>query len=286
MGYKNLQECVKDLEATRQLVRIDEPVDPNLEIAEIQRRVFRAGGPALLFTRPKDCRFPMLGNLFGSMERLRYLFRDSLDRVRQLVELQVDPSDLLRRPRLYVKAPWSAWHARPRRVRWGPVLDCQITVDQLPQLKSWPDDGGPYVTLPQVYTEDPENPGPDRSNLGMYRIQLSGGRYQTNREVGFHYQLQRGIAAHHAAALRMKKRLRVNVFVGGPPAMTVAAVMPLPEGLSELGFAGAFGRRRVPMVWLDDKLPIHAEADFCIVGHLEPGPPVARGPLRRSPGLL
>jgi 4-hydroxy-3-polyprenylbenzoate decarboxylase len=212
------------------------------------------------------------------MDRLRYLFRDSLDRVRQLVELQVDPSDLLRRPRLYVKAPWSAWHARPRRVRSGPVLDYQTTIDQLPQLKSWPDDGGPYITLPQVYTEDPERPGLDRSNLGMYRIQLAGGRYQTNREVGFHYQLQRGIAAHHAAAIRMKKRLRVNVFVGGPPAMTVAAVMPLPEGLSELGFAGALGRRRVPMIWMDDKLPIHAEADFCIVGHLDPVRQLPEGP--------
>lgn len=278
MGYRNLQDCVKDLEATRQLVRIDEPVDPCLEIAEIQRRVFRAGGPAILFTRPKGCQFPMLGNLFGTMERMRFLFRDSLDTVRRLVELQVDPADLLRRPRLYLKAPWSAWHARPRLVRRGPVLDCQITIDQLPQLKSWPDDAGAYVTLPQVYTEDPEQPGPARSNLGMYRIQLSGGQYQVNREIGLHYQIQRGIAGHHAAALRLKKRLRVNIFVGGPPAMTVAAVMPLPEGLSELAFAGVLGRRRIPLVSLEDKLPIHAEADFCIVGHLDPIRQLPEGP--------
>ena len=278
MGYRNLQDCVKDLEATRQLVRIDEPVDPCLEIAEIQRRVFRAHGPAILFTRPKGCQFPMLGNLFGTMERMRFLFRDSLDTVRRLVELQVDPADLLRRPRLYLKAPWSAWHARPRHVRRGPVLDCQITIDQLPQLKSWPDDAGAYVTLPQVYTEDPEQPGTARSNLGMYRIQLSGGQYQANREIGLHYQIQRGIAGHHAAALRLKKRLRVNIFVGGPPAMTVAAVMPLPEGLSELAFAGVLGRRRIPLISLEDKLPIHAEADFCIVGHLDPMRQLPEGP--------
>jgi 4-hydroxy-3-polyprenylbenzoate decarboxylase len=220
----------------------------------------------------------MLGNLFGTMERVRYLFRDSLDRVKRLIELQVDPADLLRRPRLYLKTPWTAWHARPRLVRRGPVLQCQTTVDQLPQLKSWPEDGGAYVTLPQVYSEDPDEPGLARSNLGMYRVQLSGGRYQPNREVGLHYQLHRGIAAHHAAALRMKKRLRVNVFVGGPPAMTVAAVMPLPEGLSELRLAGMLGRRRVPMIPQGEKLPIHAEADFCIVGHLDPGRLLPEGP--------
>jgi 4-hydroxy-3-polyprenylbenzoate decarboxylase len=278
MGYRNLQQCVADLASAGQLVRIEHPVDPCLEMAEIQRRVFRAGGPALLFLRPKGCQFPMLGNLFGTMERLRYLFRDSLDRVRRLVELQVDPSDLLRRPRLYLKTPWTAWHARPRQVRRGPVLQCQTTIEGLPQLKSWPGDGGAYVTLPQVYSEDPEQPGLARSNLGMYRVQLSGGQYQLNREVGLHYQLQRGIAAHHAAALRMKKRLRVNVFVGGPPAMTVAAVMPLPEGLSELALAGMLGGRRVPMIPQDEKLPIHAEADFCIVGHLDPSRQLPEGP--------
>jgi len=278
MGYRNLQQCVADLEATKQLVRIEEPLDPCLEMAEVQRRVFRAGGPAVLFLRPKGCRFPMLGNLFGTMERVRYLFRDALDGVRRLVELQVDPADLLRRPRLYLKTPWTAWHTRPRRVRSGPVLACQTTIDQLPQLKSWPDDGGAYVTLPQVYTEDPEQPGLQRSNLGMYRVQLSGGQYQTNRELGLHYQLHRGIAAHHAAALRMSRQLRVNVFVGGPPAMTVAAVMPLPEGLSELGLAGMLGRRRVRMIPQGDRLPIWAEADFAIVGHLDPGRLLPEGP--------
>jgi 4-hydroxy-3-polyprenylbenzoate decarboxylase len=278
MGYRNLQQCVADLEATKQLVRVEEPVDPCLEMAEVQRRVFRAGGPAILFLRPKGCRFPMLGNLFGTMERVRYLFRDALDGVRRLLELQVDPADLLRRPRLYLKTPWTAWHARPRRVRSGPVLACQTTIDQLPQLKSWPDDGGTYITLPQVYTEDPQQPGLQRSNLGMYRVQLSGGQYQTNRELGLHYQLHRGIAAHHAAALRMSRQLRVNVFVGGPPAMTVAAVMPLPEGLSELGLAGMLGRRRVRMIPQGDRLPIWAEADFAIVGHLDPGRLLPEGP--------
>jgi 4-hydroxy-3-polyprenylbenzoate decarboxylase len=112
----------------------------------------------------------------------------------------------------------------------------------------------------------------------MYRIQLSGGRSEPEREVGIHYQLHRGIAAHHAAAIRRGERLRVNVFVGGPPAMMVAAVMPLPEGASELAFAGILGRRRVPMICRPGVLPIHAEADFCITGYLDPDKLLPEGP--------
>jgi len=278
MGYRTLRECVDDLAARAELVRIEEPVDPRLEAAEIQRRVFRAGGPAVYFANVVGCRFPMLSNLFGTPERMRYLFRDTLAALERLVQLQADPADLLRRPRLYFRAPWHAWHARPRRVRSGPVLACTTTIDQLPQLVSWPGDGGAYVTLPQVYTEDPDAPGLARSNLGMYRVQLSGGQYEINREVGLHYQIQRGIAAHHAAALGRGQRLPVNVFVGGPPAMTVAAVMPLPEGQSELAAAGVLGRRRVPMIVGRSELPIHAEADFCITGYLEPDRQKPEGP--------
>jgi len=278
MGYRNLAECVADLEASGQLVRVDHPVDPHLEIAQIQRRLFRARGPAVLFTQVRGCRFPMLANLFGTMERMRYLFRDSLDELRRLVTLQVDPADAVRRPRLYLKAPLTAMHARPRRVRNGPVMANEIKLDELPQLRSWPDDGGPYITLPQVYTEHPDEPGFERSNLGMYRVQLSGGQYRPNEEVGLHYQLHRGIAAHHAAAIQQRQVLRVNIFVGGPPAMAVAAVMPLPEGVSELAFAGILGRRRVPMICRPGKLPICAEADFCLVGYLDPSRVLPEGP--------
>jgi 4-hydroxy-3-polyprenylbenzoate decarboxylase len=276
--YRSLRQCVEDLEATGQLLRVDAPIDANLEAAEIQRRVFRAGGPALLLTNVVGRRFPMLCNLFGTMARTRYLFRDSFERLQRLVSLQVDPADVLRRPRLYLRTPWSALLTRPRRVRSGPVLACKTTIDQLPQLRSWPDDGGPYITLPQVYTEDPDTPGFHHSNLGMYRVQLSGGQYEPNREVGLHYQIHRGIAAHHAAALRRGEPLAVNVFVGGPPAMTVAAVMPLPEGMSELSIAGVLGRRRVPMICPARQLPIYADADFCITGYLDPTKLKPEGP--------
>jgi len=278
MGYRTLRQCLDDLAATGRLVRIDQPIDPNLEAAEIQRRVFQAGGPAVYFASVKGCRFPMVGNLFGTMDRVRYLFRDSLEAVAKLVELSVDPADILRRPRLYLAAPWLAWNARPRTVRTGPVLARETTIDQLPHLKSWPDDGGAYITLPQVYTEDPDQPGMARSNLGMYRVQISGGEYEPNAQVGLHYQIHRGIAAHHAAAIRRKEKLRVNVFVGGPPAMSVAAVMPLPEGMSELAFAGLLGRRRVPMIARPGELPIFAEADFAITGFIEPKRLLPEGP--------
>ncbi len=280
MGYRNLRECVTDLECTGKLIRIEQPVDPNLEAAEIQRRVFQAGGPAIYYASVQGCRFPMVSNLFGTMDRLRYIFRDSLGTLERLVKLAVDPSDLFRRPRVYLglKTPWAAWHARPRRMRNGAVLAQETTVDQLPQLRCWPEDGGAYITLPQVYTEDPNAPGLARSNLGMYRIQISGGEYEANLQVGIHYQLHRGIGAHHAAALHRKEKLRVNIFVGGPPAMTVAAVMPMPEGMSELAFAGVLGRRRMPMVCLPGQLPISAEADFAITGYIEPKRELPEGP--------
>ncbi|MCC6123927.1 MAG: UbiD family decarboxylase [Pirellulales bacterium] len=268
--YRTLRQCIDDLAASGRLRRIEEPVDARLEAAEIQRRVFRAGGPALYFDNVKGCRFPMVSNLFGTLERTRYIFRDSLDRLEKLVSLQADPLDLLRRPRLYLKSPWFALNARVKKVRTGPVLAHETTLGELPQLVSWPDDGGAYITLPQVYTEDPDRPGFAHANLGMYRVQISGGQYAADREAGMHYQIQRGIAAHHAAALRRNEPLRVNVFVGGPPAMTVAAVMPLPEGMSELSFAGLLGRRRVEMICRGESLPIAAEADFCITGYLDP----------------
>ncbi|MBN1912558.1 MAG: UbiD family decarboxylase [Pirellulales bacterium] len=278
MTYRSLRECVDDLASIGQLVRIEQPIDARLEAAEIQRRVFRAGGPAVYFANVRGCAFPMVSNLFGTMDRVRYLFRDTIEAVRRLAELQVDPADLLRRPRFYLNAPWHAWHSRPRKVRSGPVLANTTTIDRLPQLVSWPDDGGAYVTLPQVYTEDPDQPGLARSNLGMYRVQLSGGQYRLNEEVGLHYQIHRGIAVHHAAALRRGERLPVNVFIGGPPAMSVAAVMPLPEGVSELALAGVLGGRRAPMIVGRSELPIAAEADFCLTGWLDPERLLPEGP--------
>lgn len=278
MGYRTLRQCVDDLDRTGQLVRIKSEVDAELEVAAIQRRVYATGGPALFYERVRGCQFPLVSNLFGTIERARFLFRDTLAAVRQLVDLKVDPSVALRHPWRYRRAPLAALSALPKRVRSAPVMANEITVDRLPAVKSWPDDGGAFITLPAVYTEDVERPGWKRSNLGMYRVQLTGGQYQPNREIGLHYQIHRGIGVHHAAALRHGVPLRVNIYVGGPPSLMLAAVMPLPEGLAELSFAGALGGRRVGLFYPSGQLPVVAEADFCISGTVDPDRLLPEGP--------
>ena len=272
MGYPSLRACVYDLERSGQLRRIETELDARLEIAEVQRRVYAAGGPALLFERVRGSKFPMLGNLFGTLPRARFIFRDALKSVERLLELKVDPSRAWKRPLRYAGVPWTALTMLPKPARGLPVLANETTLSALPQLVSWPDDGGAFITLPQVYTEDPEAPGPMRANLGMYRVQLSGNAYAPDGQVGLHYQIHRGIGVHHQAALRRGEALKVNIFVGGPPAMALAAVMPLPEGLPELLFAGALNRRGVRLHAPNGGGPaIHAEADFCITGSIEPG---------------
>jgi len=290
MGYRNLQQCVADLEQSGQLIRIEQEIDPYLEAAEIQRRVCAAGGPAIFYARVKGHQFPMVSNLFGTIDRTRFLFRDTLRAVRHLIELKIEPAEFLKHPLKYRDVFRPLWSMRPRFVSRAPVLSHQTTIDKIPQLTSWPDDGGAFITLPMVYTQDPDRPGWAHSNLGMYRVQLSGGEYQPNQEVGLHYQIHRGIGVHHAAAIRRGEPLLVNVFIGGTPAMMLSAVMPLPEGMSELTFAGALGGRRIPLVRGADAkprssnqtasrpLPIYAEADFCITGTIDPERLLPEGP--------
>ncbi|MBX6311323.1 MAG: UbiD family decarboxylase [Isosphaeraceae bacterium] len=278
MGYRSLAQCLEDLRAHGQLVVIDPEIDPYLEAAAIQRRVYEAQGPALLFRRVKGCTFPMVGNLFGTIERTRFLFRDTLEAVRHLVELKVSPPAALRRPWRYRDVLGTALHLLPKRVKDGPILQNRTTIGHLPHLVSWPEDGGAFITLPQVYTEDPDRPGLAKSNLGMYRVQLSGNAYEPDREVGLHYQIHRGIGVHHAAAIRRGEALRANIIVGGPPALTVAAVMPLPEGLPELSFAGALAGHRLRLVAPEGCLPMPAEADFVITGTIDPDRRKPEGP--------
>ena len=279
MGYRTLRACVDDLERARHLVRVAQEIDPRLEAAEIQRRLYRARGPAVLFTNVKGCTFPIVCNLFGTPERARFLFRDTLDAVRRLVRLKIDPREALRRPWRHLGAARTALHTIPRFVRRAPVLAHETTVSRLPRIVNWSDDGGAFITFPIVYTEDPDNPGWQKSNLGMYRVQMAGNEYEANREVGLHYQIHRGIGVHHAAAIRRGEPLKVNVAVGGPPALMLAAVMPLPEGIPELTFAGALAGSRMRLAKPhSDWPPILAEADFCITGTIDPSHTKPEGP--------
>lgn len=264
--YSSLQKAIVDLEKHGHLVRIREEIDPNLEMAEIQRRVYAANGPAILFEKVKGSPFPALANLYGSEERCKFLFRKTLAGVQGMVDAKVEGpasvfKNLSRLPEL-IKCGTSALPLPTRKanVEWG-----ETTIDQLPLIKSWPMDGGAFITLPQVYSEDPTKPGWRHSNLGMYRVQLTGNEYETNKEIGLHYQIHRGIGVHHTKALDQGEDLKVSIFIGGPPSHTFAAVMPLPEDLPELAFAGALAGKNYRYCYRDGFF-LNADADFVITG--------------------
>lgn len=278
MKHRSTRSVVEDLRSGGRLIQIDDPVDPYLEMAEIQRRVYARGGPAVLFTNVINTSFPAVSNLFGSIDQARYLFRDTLEPVQRLIQCRVDPSVPMRHPLRYAGVPLTALHMLPRFTRRGPVRANQTTVSQLPMIQCWPDDGGAFVTLPQVVSDDPTAAqNLMRLNIGMYRIQMSGNDYLKDKEVGLHYQIHRGIGVHHQAARERNEELKVAITVGGSPAMSVAAVMPLPEGMTELTFAGALSGRRIRMV-KGSHAPVYADADFAIVGTIDPDASKPEGP--------
>jgi len=278
MAYRSLEECLLDLERAGQLIRIKEEVDPYLEMAAIHLRVHEAGGPALLFENVKGSRFRAASNIFGTLERSKFIFRDTLKQVQQLIDLKKDPVNALKHPIRNFSNGMAALKALPmKNPMVKPVFYQSIQLTDLPQIHHWPMDGGAFVTLPQVYTEDADQPGIMRSNLGMYRIQFSGNDYVSNAEAGLHYQLHRGIGIHQAKANKKGMPLKVSVFVGGPPAHSVAAVMPLPEGMSEMNFAGVLGGRRFRYAY-DEGFCISTDADFVITGEVHPGENKPEGP--------
>jgi len=277
LSYRSLAECVSDLEAHGQLLRIPDELDPHLEMAAVQRRVQEAQGPALYFERVKGSPFPAVSNLFGTVERSRFIFRHTLEAVKNLVRFKAEPGAFFKKPLKALGVPFTAMSSLPVPAWKVPVLERETTLAELPQIVSWPGDGGPFILLPQVYTENPDQPGILHSNMGMYRIQLAGNQYEPGREAGLHYQIRRDIGIHHAAALRRGEPLRVSVFVGGPPAHTFASVMYLPEGLPEILFAGALAGRGFRYTRKDGHM-ISAEADFCITGTVMPGELKPEGP--------
>ena len=273
-----MAQCVRDLEKHGQLVRIKGEVDPNLEMAEIHRRVFDAGGPALLFERVKGNPFPAVSGIYGTFERTEFIFRDTIDKVKRVIELKADPANLLKSPMRYPGAPFTAVSALPMKSRFGaPILHGRTTVSKLPQVVSWPMDGGGFVTLPQVFTLPPGERSMMKSNLGMYRIQLTGNDYVPDKEIGLHYQLHRGIGVHHTEYNKSDEPFRASVFVGGPPSHAFAAIMPLPEGLSELTFAGMLGGRRFRYVRHNGHV-LSSDADFVITGTIRKGEKKPEGP--------
>ena len=275
MSYNTLQQCLNDLENNGDLKVISEKLNPDLELASLHLEEFSKQGKALLFKNIIGTKYRAASNLFGTIERSRFMFRDSLQTVKDLIEIKIDPKIIFKNPLRTLKTALNALYALPKRVRFKDFEE--VKIEDLPQLKCWKEDGGAFITLPQVYTEDINQPGILNSNLGMYRIQLSGNEYEKNKEIGMHYQLHRGIGIHQTNANKKGKPLKVSIFVGGPPAHSFAAVMPLPEGISELSFAGVLAKRRFRYSKKDGYV-ISADADFVICGELHPNDLKPEGP--------
>lgn len=266
-GFPDLRAFLDQLRRDGDLVTVDAEVDARLEVAEIHRRVIAAGGPALLFTRVKGAAYPLVTNLFGTARRAELAFGTRpLALVRRLVHL----AETLLPP-----TPKSLWGARDvaraalsiglsRRAR-GPVTQVvtpDVRLDQLPALTCWPEDGGPFVTLPLVYTESPSRPG---HNLGMYRMQVFDAR-----TTGMHWQIGKGGGFHYAEAEALGHPLPVTVFLGGPPALILAAIAPLPENVPELMLASLLAGRRLGRVPGVGPHPLLAEAEFALIGSVAP----------------
>lgn len=278
MSYHSLYDCVQDLDKHGHLLRVKSEVDPDLEAAEIHRRVYENNGPAILFENIKGSPFPALSNLYGTYDRTDFLFRHTFKKVQKVIELKADPTSALRNPLRYTGAPFTALSALPMKSLGKPAVTYgTTTIDQLPLIKSWPMDGGAFVTLPQVLTLPPHDNNIMHSNIGMYRIQLTGNDYVTNKEIGMHYQIHRGIGVHHTQYNNSEEPFRASVFIGGPPSHAFAAIMPLPEGLSELTFAGLLGGRRFRYARRNGHI-LSADADFVITGTIRKGEKKPEGP--------
>jgi len=277
MGYKSLEACIRDLDKNGQLIRIKEEVDPYLEMSSIQLRAYEKGAPAILFEKIKGCEFRGLSNLFGDLNRSKFLFRDTMEMVQRIAVLKKDPVLARKNPVKYFSTPKHLFNALPRKIAKRSSGLIETTIDKLPQITCWKNDGGPYVTLPIVYTEDSDQPGWMKSNMGMYRIQLGGNDFIQNEEIGLHYQIHRGIGVHQSKANAKGLPLKVSIFVGGPPSLSFSAVMPLPEGLPEFAFAGMLGGKRM-RYFIEDGYTVCADADFVITGEVMPHDVKPEGP--------
>jgi len=200
MMYRSLEDCLIDLEKNGHLIRIKEEVDPYLEMAAIHMRVHAAKGPALLFEKVKGSKFRAASNLFGTIERSKFIFRATWDSVEQIIALRNDPMSAIKKPFKHIGTGFAALKALPKKTSFPSSDFEEIKISDLPLIHHWPMDGGAFVTLPQVYTEDADKPGIMNANLGMYRIQLNGNDYVKDEEIGLHYQIHRGIGIHQAKA--------------------------------------------------------------------------------------
>ncbi len=267
--HKNLRSLLQKLKAENEIIEIDSEVDPYLEIAEIHRRVIEEQGKALFFKNVKGSKFPVVTNLFGTIKRIELAFgkkpQDFVRRVVEMVEvlLPPKPKELFG----FRDLAWTGLKLGTKNVRNAPVLEeikKPANLEDLPLLQLWHEDGGHFVTLPLVYTESPTT---GKHNLGMYRIQ----RYDKTT-TGIHWQIHKGGGFHYHEAEKLNQSLPINVFIGGQPAMILAAIAPLPEDVPELMLASLLNDGKISTTNnpLENGLRILSEAEFCISGKVPP----------------
>jgi menaquinone biosynthesis decarboxylase len=275
--HPSLRTFLDLLTRENEITTIKAEVDPYLELAEIHRRVISEGGPALLFERVKGSRYPVVTNLFGTERRIDLAFGPKPEAlVRRIVQI----AESILPPKF-----GELWQHRSvaldflklgtRNTSRSPVtqvVDRPARLDQLPVLTTWQEDGGPFITLPLVYTE---NPVTKKHNLGVYRMQV-----YDSRTTGLHWQIQKGGGFHYSEAERMNKPLPVTVFLGGPPALILAAIAPLPEDVPELMLASLLSGEKLKMTSnpLGTGHRLAAEAEFALVGHAPPHERKPEGP--------
>ena len=273
--FSNLREFVDHLRRDRDLAVVDAPVSASLEVAEIHRRVIAAGGPALLFTNVRGSDFPLATNLFGTERRAELAFGTRSTRlIKRLVEL----AETILPPTM-----GKLWGARDLafamtkvgtspRAR-GPVTEIvtsDVRLDRLPALTTWPEDGGPFITLPLVFTRHPATGVP---NLGMYRLHVHDAK-----TTGMHWQIGKGGGFHYAVAESANEALPVTVFVGGPPGLILSAIAPLPENVPELMLASLVAGSKLATVPGPGAHPLIAEAEFALIGRVPPKVRRSEGP--------
>lgn len=276
MPKKLLESSIKLLEENNDLIHIKDEVDPNLQMASIHLESFKNNNKAIFFHNIKGTKYRSVSNLFGNIERSKKLFNNRLNDIKDLIKLKSNPLLFFRKPFSLIRLIFKSFLAIPKRVSFPSNFE-EIEIEDLPQIKCWPMDGGSFITLPQVYSEDIDSPGIMNSNLGMYRIQLLGNEYKKNKEIGLHYQIHRGIGIHHTKTHKQGLPLKVSIFVGGHPGHIFAAIMPLPEGISELSLAGVLSGRRFRYC-VKDGYTISTDADFVICGEVYPNELKPEGP--------
>src|SRR6476661_6862568 len=284
--YEDLTDFLTDLDKRKLLVRIKESVSPDLEIAAVTDRASKmaGGGPALLFEQPAGFRMPVASNVFGSLERMCLALG-----VKTLDDLAVEINQLMT-PQM-PEGIMDALKMLPMVGRLSDLMPktvsdaaCQEvvrkdgTLDDLPILKCWPEDGGRFITLPLVFTKDPET---GMRNIGTYRMQVFDGR-----TTGMHWQRHKGGAQHHRVAEKLGKRLEVAVALSPEPVLTYCATAPMPEGLDELLLGGFQARRRIEMVkCVTVDLEVPASAHIVLEGYVEPGERRREGPFGDHTGF-